>query len=112
MPGIVTTKATQAVGDVPVLDASVVFVARDARLTGVRGRVFPGLTVSTAPTFPAEQARAVAEQASGGVAQEPPSLVVMPRDAGVLAWLVTVAAASDGTTPLAGADYYIDAATR
>ena len=109
VPGIVTTKATQAVGEVPVLDASLVLVARAGRVTGVRGRVFPGLTVSTAPTLRAKQARRVAEQASGGAAQAPPTLVVLPREAGVLAWLVTVAAASDGTTPLTGADYYIDA---
>ena len=109
VPGIVTTRATQALGDVPVLDAVLVLVARDDRVTGVRGRVFPGLTVSTTPTLPADQARAVAEQASGGAAQAPPSLVVLPRDAGVLAWLVTVAAVSDGTTPVAGADYYVDA---
>ena len=35
VPGIVTTKATQAIGEVPVLDASVVFVERDD--TGHRG---------------------------------------------------------------------------
>ncbi len=52
VPGIVTTKATQAVGDVPVLDASLVFVERDGRLTGVRGRVFPGLSVLTDPEAP------------------------------------------------------------
>jgi len=62
VPGIVTTKATQAVGEVPVLDASLVFVARNDRLTGVRGRVFPGLTVSTTATVPADEARAVAER--------------------------------------------------
>ncbi len=109
VPGIVTTKATQAVGEVPVLDASVVFVERDDRVTGVRGRIFPGLTVSTTPTVPSEQAQAIAEQAAGGTAQAPPSLVVMPTGTGVLAWQVTVAAPSDGVTPLAAADYFIDA---
>ena len=64
VPGIVTTKATQAVGDVPVLDASLVFVERDGRLTGVRGRVFPGLSVLTDPQVPADQARVIAEQAA------------------------------------------------
>jgi hypothetical protein len=111
VPGIVTTKATQAVGDVPVLDASLVFVARDQRLTGVRGRVYPGLTVSTTATVPSAQARTIAEQAAGGTAQAPPSLVVMPTGTGVLAWHVTVAAPSDGVTPLAAADYYVDATT-
>ncbi|MDX6374433.1 MAG: hypothetical protein QOD98_3421 [Nocardioidaceae bacterium] len=111
VPGIVTTKATQAVGDVPVLDASVVFVERDGRVTGVRGRVSPGLTVSTTATIPADQAQAIAEQASAGTAQVPPSLVVMPSGAGVLAWLVPVATTGDPTTPLTAANYYIDAST-
>ncbi len=111
VPGIVTTKATQAVGEVPVLDASVVFVERDERVTGVRGRIFPGLTVSTTPTVPSEQAQTIAEQAASGTAQAPPALVVMPTGAGVLAWQVTVAAPSDGVTPLAAADYFIDATT-
>ncbi len=111
IPGIVTTKATQAVGDVPVVDASVVFVERDGRVTGVRGRVFPGLTVSTSATVPADQARVVAEQASAGTAQAEPSLVVLPRAAGVLAWLVPVATTGDPTTPLTAANYYIDATT-
>ncbi len=111
VPGIVTTKATQVVGEVSVLDASLVFVERDERVAGVRGRVFPGLTVSTVPTVTARQARRKVEQVSGGRAQAPPSLAVLPRDAGVLSWLVTVAAPSDGTTPLTGADYYVDATT-
>jgi hypothetical protein len=111
VPGIVTTKATQVIGEVPVLQASLVFVERDGRLTGVRGRVFPGLTASTTPTVPADQAQTVAEQASGGEAQATPSLVVLPRGAGVLAWLVPVATTGDVTTPLAAANYYIDAAT-
>lgn len=111
VPGIVTTKATQTVADVPVLDASLVLVERDGRVTGARGRVFPGLTVSTDPRLPAAQARAVAEQASGGAAQAPPSLVVLPRGAGVLAWLVPVAVDSDPTAPLAAANYFIDAVT-
>ena len=109
VPGIVSTKATQVLGDVPVLDASVVFVERDSRVTGVRGRLYPALSVSIDPIVTATQAREIVELASSGIAQAPPSLVVMPRGAGVLAWLVTVAAKSDGTTPLVGADYYIDA---
>ena len=111
IPGIVSTRATQAVGDVPVLDASLVFVERDGRVTGVRGRVFPGLTVLTDPLIPADQAQAIAEQASAGTAQATPSLVVLPRGAGVLAWLIPVATETDVTPPLAAANYYIDATT-
>jgi Zn-dependent metalloprotease len=109
VPGIVTTKATEVVRGVPVHDASIVFVERGGRVTDVHGRVFPGLTVSTSPTIPADQARAIAEQVSGGTAQAPPSLVVMPRGAGLLAWLVTVATTGDASTPLAAASYFIDA---
>ena len=111
MPGIVTTKATQAVGDVPVLDASLVFVERDDRVTGVRGRVFPGLTVSTDPTLPAEGAGAIAEQASAA-----------PRRRRRRWWCCPAAPAcwpgwspwprnGDRTTPSPRADYYIDATT-
>ncbi len=111
IPGIVSTRATQAVGDVPVLDASLVFVERDGRVTGARGRVFPGLSVLTDPLIPADQAQAIAEQASAGTAQATPSLVVLPRGAGVLAWLIPVATETDVTQPLAAANYYIDATT-
>ena len=111
IPGIVSTRATQAVAEVPVLDASLVFVERDGRMTGVRGRVFPGLTLLTDPRLPPDQARTIAEQAAGGTAQADPSLVVMPRGAGLLAWLVPVATTGDPTTPLAAANYFIDAVT-
>ncbi len=60
VPNVTTTRATQALGAVPVLDASLVFTGRgspastdDQRVTGVRGRVFPGLTVDTTPTITA-----------------------------------------------------------
>ncbi len=111
VPGILTTKATQVVNEVPVLDASLVFVERDGRVTGIRGRVFPGLTVVTDPRLPPAQAQLVAEQASLGTAQAAPSLVVMPRGAGVLAWLVPVATNGDPSTPIAAANYFIDAVT-
>ena len=53
--------------------------ARTTRVTGVRGRVFPGLTVSTTPTADRRAGpAAIAEQASSGTAQAPPSLVVLP----------------------------------
>jgi Zn-dependent metalloprotease len=111
VPGIVTTKASQTVGEVPVQDAALVVVERDGRVSGVRGRVFPGLTVSTVATLPAKKARRIAERAAGGTAQAPPTLVVLPRGAGVLAWQVPVVAETDGSTPLASATYLIDATT-
>ena len=78
VPGIVTTKATQAVGDVPVLDASLVFVERDGRVTGVRGRVFPGLTVSTGPADPG---RPGARDRRAGVGRHRAGHAVAGRDA-------------------------------
>ena len=73
--------------------------------------MFPGLSVLTDPQVPADQARVIAEQAAAGTAQATPSLVVMPRGAGVLAWLVPVATTGDVTAPIAAANYYIDATT-
>ena len=58
VPNVTTTRATQALGAVPVLDASLVLTGRgspaatdEQRVTGVLGRVFPGLTVDTTPTI-------------------------------------------------------------
>jgi Zn-dependent metalloprotease len=117
VPGVTTTRATQALGTVPVLDSTLVFTGRGdspgtdgQRITGVRGRVFPGLTVATTPTIGAEQAASTAAQASGGTTDGTARLVVLPTGAGVLAWEVVVVA----TTPediLASGRYYIDAHT-
>jgi Zn-dependent metalloprotease len=117
VPNVTTTRATQAVGDVPVLDATLVFSGRgssastdDLRVTGVRGRVYPGLTASTTPTLTAEQATAAAAAAAGGASgAAPPRLVVLPQGSGVLAWEVVVVGAS--SDDLAAGAYYIDATT-
>jgi hypothetical protein len=101
VPHVTTTRATQAVGEVPVLDAALVFTGRgspassdDERVTGVRGRVFPGLSVGTTPTISAEQASTTAAEAAGGTADGAPRLVVLPTGTGVLAWEVVVLGAS------------------
>ncbi len=116
VPHVSSTRVTQAVGDVPVLDAGLVLTGRgtsantDAlRVTGVRGRVFPGLSVGSAPTLTAEQASAVAAETAGGTADGAARLVVLPVGAGVLAWEVVVLATTDDTT--AAGRYYIDATT-
>ena len=116
VPNITTTKATQALGEVPVLDATLVFTGRgssaatdDLRVTGVRGRVYPGLTVSTTPTLTPEQAAATAAEQAGGTTDGTPRLVVLPTGPGVLAWEVVVLA--DASTGPATGKYYIDAAT-
>jgi hypothetical protein len=117
VPGVTTTRATQALGTVPVLDSTLLFTGRgsavstdEQRVTGVRGRVFPGLTVSTTPTIAAEQAANTAAEASGGTADGAPRLVVVPTGSGVLAWEVVVVASSPDQ-PLAAGRYYLDAHT-
>jgi hypothetical protein len=114
VPHVTTTKATQAIGDVPVLDATLVFTGRgsaagDARVTGVRGRVFPGLAVDTTPALTAEQATAAAAGASGGATDGTPRLVVVPDQTGVLAWEVAVVGQT--TSGLGAGFYYVDATT-
>ena len=116
VPNVTTTRATQALGAVPVLDASLVITGRgspantdEQRVTGVLGRVFPGLTVDTTPTISPEQATTIAAEASGGTTDGTPRLVVVPSSSGVLAWEVVVI----GETPedMQAGRYYIDAHT-
>jgi Zn-dependent metalloprotease len=116
VPNITTTRATQALGAVPVLDASLVFTGRGSpantdaqRVTGVLGRVFPGLTVDTTPTISAEQATSIAAEASGGATDGTARLVVVPAGSGALAWEVVVV----GATPedMQAGRYYVDAHT-
>ena len=116
VPHVTTTKATQALGGVPVLDSSLVFTGRgtsastdDLRVTGIRGRVFPGLSVSTTPTLAPEQAAAIAAQTAGGTTEGTPRLVILPTGTGVLAW-ETVVIEDVAGGPAAGY-YYVDAQT-
>jgi hypothetical protein len=113
VPTVTSTRATQAVGEVPVLDAVLVFTGRDGgggeRLTGVRGRVFPGLAVDTTPTLSPEQAASAAAEASGATAGGTPRLVVLPNQTGVLAWEVAVV--GQATAGLGAGLYYVDATT-
>ena len=116
VPNVTTTRATQALGAVPVLDASLVLTGRgspaatdEQRVTGVLGRVFPDLTVDTTPTITAEQATTIAAEASGGTTDGSARLVVLPSGSGALAWEVVVV----GATPedMQAGRYYIDAHT-
>ena len=116
VPHVTSTRVTQALGDVPVLDASLVVSGRggsastdDLRVTGVRGRVFPGLTVATTPTLSAEQGAAAAVRAAGGTSDGPARLVVLPTGPGVLAWEVVVVAEGAGIG--SAGRYYVDART-
>jgi Zn-dependent metalloprotease len=116
VPNVTTTRATQALGAVPVLDASLVLTGRgspaatdEQRVTGVLGRVFPDLTVDTTPTITSEQATTIAADASGGTTDGSARLVVLPSGSGALAWEVVVV----GATPedMQAGRYYIDAHT-
>ena len=66
----------------------------EQRVTGVLGRVYPGLTVDTTPTIGAEQATALAAEASGGTTDGTARLVVLPSGSGALAWEVGVVGAT------------------
>jgi Zn-dependent metalloprotease len=119
VPGMVTTRATQELSGVPVLDGIMVFTARagdtgsDQRLTGVHGRVFPGLEASTEPQLGARQAARLAAAASGGRAEGRPRLVVVPTRSGILTWEVTVVSDEPvgGESGFESGTYYIDATT-
>ena len=116
VPGMVSTRATQAVGDVKVLDASLVFSSRGGsvqdmdRLSGVRGRVFPGLQVSTTPVIGRREAARIAARASNGTVQGRTELAVVPTGAGILTWEVNIVGGSQAST-LGSGLYYVDAST-
>jgi len=110
-----TLKATQTLSGVPVLDASLTLAVggdeAQARLNAVRGRVFPGLDVATDPAVSKPRARRLVKRLTHGQIVQAPRLVVMPRQAGVLAWEVGVFAAgqSDSGIELSDGNYYLDA---
>ena len=99
----------------PVLDGGLVMTVggdeQQARLNGVRGRVFPDLDVLTDPRLTPRMARREAIRLSQGQVEGRPRLVVLPRDAGVLAYEVNVFAAgqSDAGVQLSDGYYYLDA---
>ena len=99
----------------PVLDGGLVMTVggddEQARLNVVRGRVFPGLDLSTDPRITPRLARREAIRLTQGQVKGRPRLVVLPRDAGKLAWEVNVFAAgqSDAGIQLSDGLYYLDA---
>jgi len=113
--GSTVLRAPQEVGGVPVLDGGLVMTVggdeQQARLNGVRGRVFPDLDVLTDPRLTPRMARREAIRLSQGQVEGRPRLVVLPRDAGVLAYEVNVFAAgqSDAGVQLSDGYYYLDA---
>ena len=115
--GASVLKLPQALHGVPVLDGGLVAtVGGDAdqpRLNAVRGRMYPGLDVSTDPRLTPGAAKRTARRLTHGEVVGQPRLVVLPRDTGKLAWEVNVFAAgkSDSGVQLGDGLYYLDAGT-
>ena len=113
--GSTVLRAQQELAGVPVLDGSLALTLggddEQARLNVVRGRVFPGIDVSTDPRITPRIARREAIRLSQGQVKGQPRLVVLPRDIGRLAWEVNVFAAgqSDAGVQLSDGLYYLDA---
>lgn len=115
--GSLVLRAPQEIGGVPVLDGGLVVTVggdeEQARVNLVRGRVFPGIDVSTDPRIPPALARREAVRLSQGKVKGQPRLVVLPREAGRLAYEVNVFAAGTSETGVQLSDglYYLDAVT-
>ena len=109
--------AAQEVAGVPVLDGELVLTVggddRQPRLNAVRGRVFPGLDLSTDPRVPPRLAERLARELTHGEVVGAPRLVVLPTGSGKLAYEVNVLAAgtSDAGIQLSDGLYYLDAVT-
>ncbi|MCW2817036.1 MAG: Zn-dependent metalloprotease [Nocardioides sp.] len=116
-PAATTIRATQTFDDVPVRDGELVFslggTSDDDRLHHVRGRVFPGLDVSTQPQIPAARAARRIAALTGGQTVGDPVLTVLPHDTGVLTWEITVAGVTRQREGLTLSDglFYLDATT-
>jgi hypothetical protein len=118
LPGtdLSSVRAQQAIDGVPVLDAQLVlsFTTDDSgtRLNAVRGRVFPGLSVTTEPAIGKARAERVVRRESGGSIAGTTTLVVLPDGGGTLAWQATAIGIASGPegSELADAVYLIDAA--
>ncbi|WP_309650085.1 M4 family metallopeptidase [Nocardioides sp.] len=119
LPGtdLSSVRAQQAIDGVDVLDAQLVLSfttdTSGTRLNAVRGRVFPGLGVSTEPRVTRARAERVVRRESGGSISGDTVLVVLPDGGGTLAWKATaigIASGADGSA-LADAIYLVDAAT-
>ena len=107
--------AAQEVAGVPVLDGELVLTVggddQQPRLNAVRGRVFPGLDLSTDPRIPPRLAERLARELTHGEVVGAPRLVVLPTGNGRLAYELNVLAAgtSDAGIQLSDGLYYLDA---
>lgn len=107
-------RATQRVGQVPVLDATLAFTigasSTDPRVNAVRGRVYPDLDVDTTPDVTGRKARRIAVELSEGIAQGKPELVVLPEPlTGTLTWQVAIAGAAADDLGSRDGYYFVDA---
>ena len=115
--GATVLDAAQEIAGVPVLDGGLVMTVggdeAQARLNSVRGRVFPGLDLSTDPRLTPSLAKRIVEQLTKGEVVDPARLVVLPTGAGKLAWELNVFAAGQSETGVQLSDglYYLDAVT-
>jgi Zn-dependent metalloprotease len=111
---VVSVRATQEFGGVPVVDGELVFSLEvtdsDTRVNAVRGRVFPDLSPETTPTIPGTTAAKLARRASGGAPRGKPTLAIVPTAEGRLAWAVRIGTAPGDAGQLSlSATYFIDA---
>ncbi len=113
--GPAAVRATQEFDEVPVVDAHLTIGLSDPRegaaITGIRGRVFPGLSPSTEPTVSAKSAVRSAERVSDGERTGEPTLVIVPNGAGLLAWEIAITGATGSGLSLGDGLYYLDAIT-
>ena len=113
--GPAAVRATQEIDGIPVLDGQLTVGLSDPRegaaITGIRGRVFAGLSPSTDPSMPAKSAVRTAERVSDGERTGRPSLVIVPNGTGLLAWEVTITGAEGSGISLGDGAYYLDAIT-
>ncbi|MEO6510981.1 MAG: M4 family metallopeptidase [Nocardioides sp.] len=115
--GATVLDAAQEIAGVPVLDGGLVMTVggddQQSRLNIVRGRVFPGLDVSTDPRITPRLAKRQARQLTHGDVVGRPKLTVLPTGTGKLAWELNVVAAgaSGAGIQLSDGLYYLDAVT-
>jgi bacillolysin len=109
LPGRSHERLQQLHQGVPVLGGQVVRQSADGQVVSIFGTLYPGIDVDPVPGFPASDAAARIEAASGGtlMRRREVQLLVLPLDDGRMA----LAYAGLAAGPEGVQDYYIDAHT-